>query len=364
LNTLLALSIALVIYLIGQNIFGRLPSLLSALIFLSYEQSVVHFRWIYSHNAVALGFVIAVLFLIRKASLQSDLATGFGLTIATLSHPLFIHGSVAAWLCRINRPISWIRMAIFPTLGICGMTLWTWSRLNNKDWLIEDFSTLGKFYAQFSKENGSGLQSLKNVFFFYSQDFFHLGAVLCALICCWRRFRAIPIFLAVVSGLMLQNRQNLTVFYYQAVVFLPILTLAYAGTLRLLLVYLRAIAGRSSRVAVLVAFIIPAILFGGSFPKSLSGNITPRNQFWVTQNAAEVETAAEWINSHVTPTDLVVCHQNIGWLLKCRTTDFMQATAWSGRPTFTFEVLPTKERFLLTEYHKFKFISKSQFLIY
>jgi hypothetical protein len=24
----------------------------------------------------------------------------------------------------------------------------------------------------------------------------------------------------------------------------------------------------------------------------------------------------------------------------------MQATAWSGRPTFTFEVLPTKERFL------------------
>ena len=346
LNTLLALSIALVTYLIGRNIFGRLPSLLSALIFLSYEQSVVHFRWIYSHNAVALGFIVAVLFLIQKPSLRTDLFTGLGLTIATLSHPLFLHGSVAAWLCRIKRPISWIRMAIFPTLAICGMTLWTWSRLNNKDWLIEDFSTLGKFYAQFSKENGSGLQSLKNVFYFYSQDFFHVGAFVCALICCWRRFAVIPIFLTVVSGLLLQNRQNLTVFYYQAIVFLPIMALAYGGALRLLLVYLRAIGSRHSRVTLLAAFIIPAILFGGSFPKSLSGNITPRNQFWVTQDAAEVETAATWINSHVTPTELVVCHQNIGWLLKCRTTDFMQATAWSGRPTFTFEVLPTKERFL------------------
>jgi 4-amino-4-deoxy-L-arabinose transferase-like glycosyltransferase len=63
LNTLLALSIALAMYLFGENKLGKSPALLSALIFLSYEQSVVHFRWIYSHNAVALGFAIAVLFL-------------------------------------------------------------------------------------------------------------------------------------------------------------------------------------------------------------------------------------------------------------------------------------------------------------
>ena len=345
-NTVLAFLIALVIYLVGRNIFGQVPALFSSLIFLSYEQSVVHFRWIYSHNAVALGFVICVLFLIRKASVRNDLVAGFGLTIATLSHPLFIHGSLAACLCRIKRPISWLRMAIFPTLVISALTIWTLMRLTNKSFLIEDLSILGQFYAQFSKDNGSGLQSLKNIFFFYSQDFFHLGAFLCALLCCWRHFRVIPIFLAVVSGLLLQNRQNLTVFYYQAVVFLPILALAYGGALRILLVYLRAVAGQHSRAAAIVAFIIPVILFSSSFPKSLAGNITPRNQFWVTQNTSEVEAAAAWINSHTTPADLVLCHQNIGWLINCRTTDFMQATAWSGRPTFTFEVLPAKERFL------------------
>jgi len=110
------------IYLIGRISFGRAPALLAALIFLSYEQSVVHFRWIYSHNAVALGFVIAVLFLIRKASVRNDLVTGLGLTLAALSHPLFVHGSMAAWLCRIKRPISWFRMAIFPAIAICALT--------------------------------------------------------------------------------------------------------------------------------------------------------------------------------------------------------------------------------------------------
>jgi 4-amino-4-deoxy-L-arabinose transferase-like glycosyltransferase len=346
LNALLALAIALVMYFSGRRLFGGSPALFSALIFLSYEQSIVHFRWIYSHNAVALGLVVVVLFLMRKASLRNDVVAGLGLTLAAISHPLFIHGSLAAWVCRIKRPRSWIRMAIFPALAICGLTAWTWLRLTNKNWLFEDIATLGQFYAQFSRDNGSGFQSLKNVYVFYSQDLFHLGAILLALTCCWRRFYAIPIFLVVVSGLLLQNRQNLNTFYYQAVVFLPVLALAYAAGLRCVLVRLRAMVGRKSRVAILVACILPALLFGAAFPKSINGRITPRNQFWVTQNSEEVEAAAEWINAHVAKTDLVVCHPNIGWLLKCRTTDFMQATAWSGRSTFTFEVLPAKERFL------------------
>ena len=346
LNTMLALLIALTIYLSGKKIFGGTPALFSALIFLCYEQSVVHFRWIYPHNAVASGFVISVLFLIRKASPRNDLGTGLGLSLAAMSHPLFIHGSIAAWLCRIKHPLSWVRMAVFPAATIAGLTLWTWMRITHKGWLAEDFSTLGHFYAQFSQENGSGLQPLKNVFFFYSQDFFHIGAVLCAFVCFWRRFRVIPLFLAIVSGLLLQNRQNLTVFYYQAVVFLPIMALAYAGAFRILLVYFRAMTGHKPKTAVIAAFIIPTVFFSGSCLKSLAGNIKPRNQFWVTQNTAEVEAAAAWINSHVKPEDLVLCHQNIGWLLKCHTTDYMQATAWSGRSTFTFEVLPAKDRFL------------------
>jgi 4-amino-4-deoxy-L-arabinose transferase-like glycosyltransferase len=346
LNTLLALGISLVMALSGRRLFGTAPALLSALLFLSYEQSVIHFRWIYPHNAVAFGFLLAVLFLIRKASTRNDLLVGVGLSLAALSHPLFLHGSIAAWLCRLKRPLSWVRMALLPALAVCGLAAWTLSRLPDKHWLLEDIFRLGQFYGQFSKENGSGLQSLKNVLVFYSQDAFHLGAFVCAVVCLWRRFYAIPLFLAVVSGLLLQNRQNLTVFYYQAVVFLPVLALAYAGALRLLTLRLRSLVGVRSRWLVLAAFSLPFVLFVGSFSKALTGQLTPRNQFWVTQNTEEVTAAAAWLNARVAENDLVVCHQNIGWLLKCHTTDFLQATAWAGRPTFTFEELPAKERFL------------------
>ena len=59
-----------------------------------------------------------------------------------------------------------------------------------------------------------------------------------------------------------------------------------------------------------------------------------------------MEAAADWLNQKLEAEDLVICHQNIGWLLKCRTADLMQATAWSGKTTFTFEKLPKRERFL------------------
>ncbi|HEY5814280.1 MAG TPA: hypothetical protein VIT23_16695, partial [Terrimicrobiaceae bacterium] len=60
-NALLALALALVIYFYGRSILGIFPAFFAALLFLSYEQSVIHFRWIFTHNLVALGFVIAVL---------------------------------------------------------------------------------------------------------------------------------------------------------------------------------------------------------------------------------------------------------------------------------------------------------------
>ena len=345
-NSLLALAISLLIFVAGRRPFGTRPALIGCLIFLSYAQSVIHFRWIYSHNAVALGFVITVLCLLRKSSLRSNALAGCGLAIAALSHPLFIHGSIAAWLCRIKRPISWFWLAFPPALALLTTLVWTLLRQAPHRWVFDDMISLSQFYGQFSQENGSGIQSIKNMVGFYSQDAFHVGALICALICCRKKYYPIPVFLAVVSGLLLQNRQNLTLFYYQAVVFLPLLALAYAGALNVIEVRLRHLLGKRSEWAGRLFFAIPLFLLFGSLLPSVSGTWKPRNEPWVTQNCQEVEAVAKWINAHVDKRDMVVCHQNLGWLLDCKTTDFIQATAWSGRTTFTFEKLPDKERFL------------------
>lgn len=347
LNTLLALAIALVIANVGRKSLGSTSALFGALLFLTYGQSVIHFRWIYPHNAVALGFSVVVLMLVRKSRSQINLAIGAGLSVATMSHPLFVHGAFAAWLCRIKRPAAWLPMAILPLLVLVLGIGWTLGRQWPHLWIFEDIRTLGEFYAKFSSENGQGGQAINNIAVFYSHDFFHIGAFVGALLCLRKRLYPVAIFLAIVSGLLLQNRQNLTVFYYQAVIFLPILAVAWAGGLRTLLVYARRRLGSRPVIgwAAAAFFAIPLVFFVTIFPSTWSGRCLPRNQPWVTQDTEEVETAALWLRANTSKDDLVVCHQNIGWLLDSHTVDLMQATAWSGRPTFTFEKPIPKERF-------------------
>lgn len=348
LNTLLALSIALTLYFIGRRALGSKIAIFAALTFLTYSQTVIHFRWIYPHNAVALGFAITCLFLLKKSSMKTDMAAGGGLALAAVSHPLFMHGALAACLCRIKRPWAWLRMAIIPLIATTGCLVWTLARQSPNTWVFDDIALLAGFYGKFSEDNGSGFQFILNVFTFYTQDIFHVGAFLAALICCNKRFYIIPIFLAVVSGLLLQNRQNLPVFYYQAIVFLPIMTMAWAGAASTVQLTVRAKIGNSKWInrGLTALLLLPAFQFLQIVGPAISGKLIPRNQFWCTQNIQEVETAATWLNERLKENDLVVCHQNIGWLLKSRTTDLMQATAWTGRTTFTFEKHLSRDRFL------------------
>ena len=116
LNTLIALVIALLIYFGGRAILGCLPALFGALLFLSDDQAVIHFRWIYPHNAVALGFTITILALLRSSRPRIDWTAGLGLAIGALSHPLFIHGAAAAGACRIKRPHAWLRLIVPATI--------------------------------------------------------------------------------------------------------------------------------------------------------------------------------------------------------------------------------------------------------
>ncbi len=346
LNAVLALTIALSILVMGQGVLGYLPAIFGSLVFLTYEQTIIHFRWIYSHNGVALGFVIALLALVRRSSPRANTVAGCGLAVAALCHPLFAHGCLGALLCRLKRPAAWPFLILPPLIVVLATVGLTLLRTMPNLWVLEDIGLLAEFYASFSREHGSAFQWLLNTYKFYSQDVFHVVAVICICICAIRKYYAAAILAAVVSSLLLQNRQNLPVFYYQAVVFLPILAVCYAGALSLLSARLRLSLGSKARLVVIAAFVFPAFMFIRNIPASLSGDFSPRNYYWVTQKWKEVESAADFVNSHTTESDLVICHQNIGWLLRARTADLMQVATYSGLPTFTFERPLKQDRFI------------------
>jgi len=77
----------------------------------------------------------------------------------------------------------------------------------------------------------------------------------------------------------------------------------------------------------------------------LKGTLKTRIDFWTTQSNQEVESAADWINSRTTPDDLVICHQNIAWLLHARTADYLQAATWQGLSTWPFKRPLRKDQF-------------------
>jgi len=349
LNTLIALAIALLIALGSRRILGHIPALFGALLFLAYDQSVIHFRWIYPHNAVALGFVICVLALMRRSAPRADWTGGLGLAVAALGHPLFAHGAIAAWLSRIRHPRSWLRLAVPPAIAIgssLGFAVWLYWPEN---WIPRDLSEMFGFYRTASETNSPGTQALANIAVFYTQDMFHIGAFAGALICLTRRaLRPVAVFVAVVSVLLMQNRANLTVFYYQAAILLPILALAWAAALAVIIRRLRRLPLRAqvAHGAALACLMLPAYFLAHNLPAVLRGQLVSRNDHWVTQDCHEVDRAAAWLNARVSPDDLVICGPNLGWLLHCRVTDLIQATAWQGKRTFTFDVPVSREKFL------------------
>ena len=347
LNAAIAFLIALLICFWGRQRLGVLSAWTGSLIFLSYGQSVIHFRWVYPHNAVALGFVITVLGLLRPSRPANDWKVGFGLGISALAHPLFCHAAVAALICRITKPKAWKLLALPPGLVI-GFTFafvsWTyWPRL----WLLDDLTQLWEFYVESSSRELVGMSFVDNVGRFYSQDFFHVGALIGILLCCRKRYYPIAVCALAVSFLLLKNRQNLVVFYYQAVVLVPMFALAWAAGISVVASRLRGwrSGSRWDRVWLASSFLLPIGMAAVQLPAVLRGGLMPRNQLWVTQSVPEVEAAAIWLNDRTSSSDLVIANVNLAWKLEARTADFLQATLWQGLPTVYFPKGIPHERF-------------------
>lgn len=339
-NTLLALGIALLICFYGRPILGTLPALFAALLFLTYEQTVIHFRWNFAHNLIALGFTISTLALARKARRRNDLTAGVGLGVAASAYPLFVYGLVPALLLRIKRPKAWPWL-FGPTTLMVGISLilglivrWP------EQFLTGDLLATAQFYTNASGKNGSSVaQIATNFWYFFTIDPWHELGFACLLLCLNRRLLAIGLSGLVISFLLLQNRQNLMFFYYQAVILLPLTAMAFGGTLQRAYLFLRrkGIRGPFLRKAQLGLIGVPVVCGLILLPSSLTGSLLSRIAYWTVQSVPETENAAKWLNEHTTPEDLVICHTNMAWLLKARTADLLLATRWAGAPAWPYE---------------------------
>ena len=339
LNSFTALGIAWICLAVLGRRIGLSRALLIALLFLTYQQSVIHFRWVYAHNMTAFGLFLCFATQCLKEKKRGNWQSGGGLAIAAAAHPLALHGGVAAFLNRWNRPAAWIPTFLPPLIvGLaCLVPIWFW----NFDWWWNDFQALRVFYAGYTRELGAGWQWPVNFFKFLTHDYLHVLGGIALIRCLFTSIRPIAVAALILVALLTQNRQNLPVFYYQAVVVLPLLVACLGWGL----VWLQRRFFHRWRWTRWALFLFPLLMFMHVAPQVWSAGLISRNDPWVVRSNQDHLRASQWLNQNTRPEDLVICHWNIGWLLKCRTADPMMSVAWEGMTTFTYEKGLPRERF-------------------
>jgi len=347
LSSFVGLATALIGFYFVSLRTNPLWGLFFAMLLLGYSQSIIHYRWIYPHNIVGLGVLGATLLLTSPAGPRRDWKIGGFLALGALGHLLAIHATAVSLLCRLKRPKSWLPIALPPALVIFSSLALVWAILGN--WLFEDLYGLYENYSRYGRENGAGIKKFLNYYNFLTHDFFHIIAALGCLLCIRKPTYPIAIVGLGLTFLLTQNRQNLPLFYYQAMAVLPVLALATTIGLR----NLSKVAGRTMKDASIARTTIPSIAVfialincAFSIPKSLKGDIPTRITPWVVSSPADYEITAQWINENTSANDLVIAYWTLGWLLDCKNADILTATAWSGATAGDYyPTVPSRERF-------------------
>jgi len=341
-NTFLALACGVATFHLGKTVFGSRGAVFAALMLLTYSQTIVHFRMSYAHNGAALGNLLLVLYLLQPPTRWNNWKAGLGLGLSAGSHPLFIHPALAALVVRARNPRSWPALFL-PTILYLLISL-AWIHLIFGNWLWEDLNHLRWTFLSRGAQDAPGLAgSARNILNFVTQDSFHFFAVIGLLLCCNKRLFPISVIGFWTMFMLVKNRGNLVLFYYQAVVVLPVLVLGWAKLYSVFQAGVQKYVGKTPLD--LLFFLIPLAMLCGEVPQSFRGSITPRNQYWVTQDTQEVERCAQWLNERTRKEDLIIANSSIAWLLKCRSAPFMQVVTWYGLTTQGYENGNARERF-------------------
>lgn len=347
LSTLIGWAAAMVGFWFFSRKFGIATGLFFSFLLLGYPQAIVHYRWIYPHSVIGLSLIGAAGLLLRPARTSQDWKIGGFLALGAASHLLAAHATAVSGLCRLFRPKSWIPIGL-PPLVVFGGTFALLS-LKFPGWVGDDFRALLEQYARYNQENGSGAKLLINFFYFFTQDAFHLLALGGCLLVLSRRAYPLGILSLGMVLLLTRNRQNLPLFYYQAMAVMPLLAACIAVGYTQGWRFLGRHFGFLKRHRKRLRWLLPGLAFMmalGQLPGVLKSQLPVRIAPWVVSSIPDYESAAQWLNQNSRSEDLIITYWNLGWLLHAKNADVLTAAAWAGYPAGDyFPTPPNHNRF-------------------
>lgn len=334
LSILLAFVIASLVCIILARRKKLLLGFAAALTILAAPQCVIHFRWVYPHYFLSLGVIIIGLTLDAPRTKRRDWILGTGAALGAMGHLLIVPVTLGVLLARISYPRSWLKIIIPPGLILCSSLLLGY--ISGGKSLVFDLQGLCSFYATCSNST-NWLQKMMNIWKFFSIDWFHLLLLVSFVGIAYARKWGLLVFSAFIVFAVIQNRPEITTYYYQSMVFIPLLCVNLILSLDIffsrILYVINPLPQHDSDwqrelIRCLLLLFLPLFLLPGSLKHSLTGSFKARNDFWVTPSCRDLEQTAVWINQHTSKDDFVVAYWDSEWLLTCRSTDILQCAAW------------------------------------
>jgi hypothetical protein len=297
--------------------------LAAALIVLGAPEALLHFRRAYPHALAGLGVVMVGLLLDRPRTTRRDWGIGLGCALAALGHLLVVHVTFAALLARWRWPGSWWRIAVPPALVLLASLAFGYAISGRQ--LFADLGEVALQYRSHAADAGWRTKVV-TAWTIFSWDWLHALYAASLVVLAYRRRWALAAFAGVLSGLIIQNRAELPVFYYQAMVFAPLLGVCVALALQQVSSALAAELPRWPRR--LAALAVPLLLLVPALRSSFAGTLQARNDTWVAPSLTDLRESAAWVNARAGKEDLVVAFWDVGWLLQGRWTDLLQSAVW------------------------------------
>lgn len=321
-----ALAAAGILYWIGRRLKDEWLGALCAAALLVYENADVNFRWVRSHPLTGTLALASAGFLIRyiQEKRLRDLAIAGALTALATGCNYYAVGmiagvlAVAAWVNWRHLPVAAL------TAGAFGLLFVAWylatqggvAHLREQVRLMggmadptpvgEILKRIGKFL--FDTPTGIGASGPTG------KDWWLVLAAVGLVAFPVKKLRVwLPVWVLLLLWPIFKKQDNVSWFFYPAMIFLPLLALGVGGALYQ--------AGKLAGMALKkeVPGYVPAFALLLWFPYTLqgaTGHFKTMIDGFTQQSIPEAEAAMTYVNEHTTTNDFVLVPKQIYWLVK------------------------------------------------
>ncbi len=365
-QAVIGVATAVALFWVGSRLRDKNFGFLCAAAFLTYPEAVINCRWARPHPLTGLLVLLSAGFLVRYLQdkrLRDAVLAGLGASLAVGTH-YYIYLFAAAVLVTTFFVNKRHVPAVVAALGVFPLAFVVWYLATHDGGMARLMTQVRRVGGYTDEPQGAGfiggiahvyrnivsfcfttptLGAARN---FEGVDLWLVAAGLGLVLFPVVRFRKwLAVWMLALMYPVFKKQDNVSIFFYPAMVFLPLMALGVAATL--------ASAGeqlaRKFKTLTAAPVVLPSVACGIFGLISLTGSLghfRTKVDPWTIHSARDAEAVMDFVNANTKSDDLVVVPKHLDWLVKnARLANLPECLAYEGRLNEVFVAPIPRELF-------------------